>query len=174
MNKKTFLTCVLMMSFLLLQNVTALENINKCQTLNVENEHYYLNESIIDDSGAEKCIEITANNVTLDCGGRTIDGINKVNTYGIYSNQDMTVVKNCIVRDWNNGIVFYNANNGTIHNNEPYSNKANGILLKESKYNVLSDNNASYNQYGIKLNDDSNGNEIKDNIATYNKINGIY
>ena len=174
MNKKTFLACVLMMSLLLLQNVDALENINKCQTLNVENEHYYLNESIIDNSGAGKCIEITAKNITLDCGDNVIDGTGKSNTYGIYSNQNMTTIKNCIVSDWNNGIVFYNANNGTIHNNEPYSNKASGILLKESKYNVLSDNNASYNQYGIKLNDNSNENEIKNNIATYNKINGIY
>ena len=46
----------------------------------------------------DKIINITEDNVTLDCDGHNITGNNTFNQYGIYSSQFNTTTKNCNIR----------------------------------------------------------------------------
>ena len=89
--------------------------IDNCAILNVSGATYYLTTDIID-SSATTCMNITAENVTLDCQGHKIDGKDRISTIGIYSNQSNTTVRNCLVTDWVEGIVFKGSNNGIIEN----------------------------------------------------------
>ena len=53
---------------------------------------YYLTKDITD-SSATYCMNISANNVILDCQGHLIDGTDNSNTYGIYSNKLNITIK---------------------------------------------------------------------------------
>jgi len=91
-------------------------NITGCAILENENAIYYLISDITDaiyylisditDSPTSKCMEITANNVTLDCQGHTIDG-NGAADYGIYAdNRANITIKNCVLTDWDTNSIF--------------------------------------------------------------------
>ena len=76
--------------------------ISSCSTLNESGAIYYLTENIIN-SSTSYCINISANNVILDCQNHKIDGDDSAD-YGIYvyrSSQEATniTIKNCIVSD---------------------------------------------------------------------------
>ena len=55
-------------------------------------------------------------NVTVDCQGKSIIGTNTTGTYGIYSSQFNTTVKNCNINSFGFGVGFVNATYGTIDN----------------------------------------------------------
>jgi len=64
----------------------------------------YLLQNDIIDSSEEKCIDIQSDDVVFDCQGHLIDG-----TYGgsgiyVESGYDNITVKNCMVKEWWNGI----------------------------------------------------------------------
>jgi len=151
-----------------------------CGTLSDENGIYVLNQSI---SGADTCITISANNVTLDCAGFNItystDGTN--NEYGIYSNQNLTNIRNCVVEDGNwtteqtarYGIYFLNSNFGSIINSTVNVSQNSGIHLYSSSNNTLTSNTAtSGTSGGIYLYDSSN-NTLTSNTATSGTYGGI-
>ena len=167
-------------------------SISSCREINVSGE-YNLTVNIINSTDTV-CIDITANDVVLDCQGNMIDGFEK--TYGTYGirvsrpSQENTnvTIKNCYVRDWQNGIYLVNADNNLILNNTANSNTrgiypaisdkntlinntANGnlmgIYLYPSDNNILSGNRVSSNHYGIHIHSSDN-NIVSDNTATYN------
>ncbi|MEM7814673.1 MAG: hypothetical protein QXK48_03850, partial [Candidatus Aenigmatarchaeota archaeon] len=86
-------------------------NFSRCAILSDSYANYYLTQDVID-SSATVCIDITANNITLDCQGHTIDGKDTSNTYGIRISRSSTqatniTIRNCIVTDWSSGIYLY-------------------------------------------------------------------
>ena len=116
MDKRSYFLIVVVV--LLMETSSADINISGCAELNVAGETYYLIADIIN-SGTSKCINITANNVILDCQGHLVDGVDSFNTYGIYlyrsSSTDTNItVKNCVVTDWDYGIYLSQANNNKI------------------------------------------------------------
>ncbi|GEM_PF-3266189 len=128
------------------------ENITDCTVLNANGVTYYLVNDIIDSSAA-RCIEITATNVTLDCQGHVIDGIDAVDSYGIYhsSATDIdakNVIKNCVVRDWYNGIYFRKSHNNTVTNSIIISNsygiRLNSVSSARIYNNLLNNTNNFY------------------------------
>jgi len=154
--------------------------ISSCSVLDQEGATYYLTQDIID-SSATYCMNITANNVVLDCQGHTIDGTDASDSYGIYiyrisaQNTNITV-KNCIVTDWDYGIYLGNANNNTFTNNSVSSNFNTygiGIYLDTSSNNTLTNNTASSNDIGIYI-INSNFNILTNNTANSNSEIGIY
>lgn len=171
MNEKIFILSMIVTCFLILQNVSATPTniITSCTTIDKSGD-YYLTEDILD-SNAYICIKITANNVSLYCDGHIIDGIDKSTaTYGIYSYNNNTLIHNCTISDWKQGIKYFNANSGHVLNNKIYSNIKNGIILVGSSHNKIAYNEIYDNDVGLRFEASSNNNEINDNrIMNNNK-----
>jgi hypothetical protein len=137
---------------------------------------YYLTQDIID-SSASVCINISANNIVLNCQGHIIDGIDASGSHGIdigsgISNINIT---NCIIRDWEQGIFlepFYSENitliNNTftsniiganlyqlefsdIINNTFYQNTRTGLYFSSGCELNIHDNIFRDNNYGIEF-----------------------
>ncbi|MCX6770560.1 MAG: right-handed parallel beta-helix repeat-containing protein [Candidatus Micrarchaeota archaeon] len=72
------------------------------------------------------CFNVQANNVTILCNGHSISGANQTNSYGVYSNQQATAVKNCIISNYYTGVFFDGATGGSIFNTNTSSTYLNG------------------------------------------------
>ena len=172
-------------------------NITDCADLDQPGETYLLTEDIIN-SSASHCMNISANNVTLDCQGHTIDGIDSASTYGIYiyrfpeTNVNITV-KNCRVSDWyygfsisyvdNISIINCTSNSNSYRGFEIYSCKSStfinltanlngwvGFHFQEFLSNNLNDITANFNDnIGIYLDSSSSNNIFTDITANFNK-----
>jgi len=90
-------------------------DIDACQTLSSANTVYTLNTSVA--INGSTCLTISASNITLDCAGYSITGNNTTSTYGVYSSQFNTTIKNCIISNFSEGIRYSGATDGTIYNN---------------------------------------------------------
>ncbi len=88
--------------------------ISTCGALGSANTTYALNQSVLATGGT--CFTVTAQNVTLDCQGYSITGNNASGTFGVYSNQFNTAIKNCNISNFDTGILFNGAANGRIDN----------------------------------------------------------
>ncbi|MBS3069653.1 right-handed parallel beta-helix repeat-containing protein, partial [Candidatus Micrarchaeota archaeon] len=126
-------------------------NITACASLDTTNTVYRLGNDV---TSAETCFTITASNVTLDCQGNAISGENATNTYGAYSDQQYTTIKDCIISNFSSAIYYYGASDGSILNNSASTTYEGG--------------------YGIVLSASSDSNTIEDNIASSNNGSGIY
>ena len=129
---------------------------------------YYLDRDIIN-SAISPCINITADNVTLDCQGYTIDG-DDLASYGIYAERPSTTttnitIKNCVISDWYlNGIRFGRVRGNTLNNLTVYSNWMGIAIYTLSDNNQLTNIIADSNTYGIYLSSSNN------NTITSSKI----
>ena len=92
-----------------------LTNVSACRTFSTANSQYTLNQSV--SIAGATCFTVSAANVTLDCNGFSITGNNTTSTYGAYSTQSNTTVKNCNISNFQHAIYFNGAGNGTIENN---------------------------------------------------------
>jgi parallel beta-helix repeat protein len=117
-------------------------------------------------------MEITQNDITLDCAGHSIIGADT--GYGIYVNRKTNVaVKNCTVNNFHSGIYFYYGSNSTLNNNNVSNNKYYGIRLTNSNNAFLEGNIVNSNpNWGISL-DDSDNSTVINNTAS-NNCHGIY
>lgn len=113
-------------------------NIDNCTTLNESGETYYLTADIVD-SDAYTCMNITADNISLDCQGHSFSGV----TQAIYiSGHNGNTVRNCIVSGGKYGVGLDNANYNTIINCSIDTNLANsiGMRISGSSHNIISGN----------------------------------
>jgi len=114
---------------------------------------YYLVQDILN-SGTSGCINITANNVSFDCQGHTIQG-NDVADYGIYvyrtsATTTNVTIKNCVLTDWDTmAIYLYYAKNNMLQNLSLTSNPDDAIRMRNSDYNDLKNISVSNSLYGI-------------------------
>ncbi|RLI91232.1 MAG: hypothetical protein DRO95_04750, partial [Candidatus Altiarchaeales archaeon] len=152
--------------------------ISNCTTLNESGATYYLTADIIN-SSQSYCINISANNVTLDCQGHLIDGDDTAE-YGIYISRDSQqitniTIRNCIVQDWATANVYLeNADGNTIANVTSSSSPDDGIYLYPSDFNILSNITANSNSgYGIYLGA-ADSNTLSNITANSNSECGIY
>ncbi|MFC1769163.1 MopE-related protein [Nanoarchaeota archaeon] len=98
-----------------------------------------LNENI-SHPGTGACITINTDNVTLDCAGYYIDGVDAGGSYGVKVTGNNITVKNCNTIDFANGIYFTNGFNCTAYNNTASSATQSGIRI-ESDNNTIKSNN---------------------------------
>jgi parallel beta-helix repeat protein len=156
--------------------------INSCQDISSP-DTYILSEDIIN-SGNTICIKITANNVSFDGAGHTVDGIDASGSKGVYVNNPYSqltnvTIKNLTVTDWGYGINYENTRNGSAVGNNASSNYY-GIQLSSSSNTNLINNTADSNSYfGIELSGSNNnltGNNVKSywGILAYPENNLIY
>ena len=110
---------------------------------------------------------------TFDCQGFTIDGIDAGNDYGVYlGGNGNNTIKNCVITDYESGILLYSSSNNTLTNNTANSNSWTGIYLYSSSNNNIANNTANLNHGGILLYSSSN-NSLTNNTANSNDY-GIY
>jgi len=142
-------------------------------------------------------VEITANNITLDCNNYTLTG-NQAGS-GIYLNQKTGItIKNCNVHNFSYEIYLnrssYNTLTGntlsggwvgsqltnySLNNNLSFNNvnsHREGIdFTSHAENNILTGNTITSNQWGILFSHQSSNNILKDNILLGNQYNlGFY
>ncbi|MEM3814952.1 MAG: NosD domain-containing protein, partial [Candidatus Micrarchaeia archaeon] len=148
--------------------------ITSCDILNQTGRKYVLTQNL---SSSGTCFTITANNLTLDCQGHTINHMGSGS--GVYaSGRTNITIKNCNIIGStsvpnNYGIYFASTSNSFILNNNLSSNYRGIFLSSSSNYNTLSNITASSNWEGIYLS--SSSNNTLSNITVFNNnYSGIF
>jgi hypothetical protein len=124
----------------------ALEVNNVCRNLTTANTEYLFSGNGESES---TCINIQANNVTVDCAEYSINYATEALGYGIYSANNYTTIRNCSITDGAggvtdshgislNGALYATVNNNTINTSE-YKNY--GISIYGSAYSLVFSNN---------------------------------
>jgi hypothetical protein len=155
-------------------------DVYQCGTLDSPG-NYQMNQSITNNSLNDNCINITSENVTLDCAGFYISSINNVT--GIYSNQFNTTIRNCNVSTLGYGIeLVMGVNNSYIFNNT-FNNVLSGIIA--GGFNNTYEKNNVINSSAIGIHIISDNNNFTDilinksslglflNIANFNNFNNL-
>jgi len=129
------------------------QSLTGCGNLNKPNAVYTFAGSF--SASGTICLNIVANNITLDCRGYTLSG--NGNPYGIYtSGMSSLTIKNCILSSFTfTGIYLYSSNNDTISNVTSNSNGQSGyygytgagIYLDKSNYSTIA-NTTTNSNYG--------------------------
>jgi len=116
---------------------------------------------------------IGTSDITLDCQGYSIQGSGS--GVGIDIDYNNVTIKNCIVRDFANGIYLHDvADYNTLIDNWFYSNEFHGIYLYDAWSNNISYNDVTYNgMNGLYFHDKSKYNDIIDNNFWFNGYHGI-
>ncbi len=134
----------------------------------------YIDHNTLLVNDLEGSVEITADNVTLDCQGHQIFGSGSftyTSGFGVYLNDKSGVtIKNCLVTKFNVGIYIVGSlsKNDTVIKNEVFNNDY-GIMLMSpwwslSYSNTVSENKVYSNYGGVEIYGNSNGNITDNNI----------
>jgi hypothetical protein len=137
-------------------------NITGCQGSMRQNNRYFLTQDIVNTSSSF-CFQVYSSetNVTLDCQGHLVDGIDAGGSRGYYegSYQTQVTIKNCVFSDWEYGINFHSGNNLYMDNITAFSGthgirtgKPDGTAKVYVNNSLLYDNSG----YGIIVPDSSN------------------
>ena len=91
------------------------------------------------------CFNVTAENVTLDCNGHSILG-DSHGEYGIFSNQNMTTIRNCNISEFMEEIHLDSVNSGSIFNTSVFGNFHNsyGIFISNTHNSAFNQINCQY------------------------------
>ncbi len=129
-------------------NPLAAANIGACGNLTTAGENYTLTSNV--SIASSICFRVQAANVTLDCNGFSIIGGNATGNYGVYTNQNNTTIKNCIIGNISTGIYLNRTINATISNVTAISTSSkandengNGIYMQYANFSVISGVNVS-------------------------------
>jgi len=119
-------------------------------------------------------MDITADNVILDCQGNIIDG-NDVADYGIKIAGQNITIKRCNLTDWDTASVYvYQGGNNTLSNISCSNNTDDGIYFYQSNENNITDCISNNNlDAGFYFYDESTLN-IMDNVTCNYNEQGIY
>ncbi len=148
--------------------------ISDCAELNQSGVSYYLTSDITD-SSTSNCINITANDITFDCQGHTIDGDDTADTGIRIYKASGTTVKNCTLTDWDTrGVYIYHADENKIENIWISSCTDDGFAIARSKHNTITNITTNNNgDYGFYLGYSADLNEITNSTANSNN-RGFY
>lgn len=171
--------------------IIAAEHVDSCREINVSNQAYVLNQSII--GSGTSCLAINAHNITFDCSGHTI--MNK-GSYALYvQNTNDVTIKNCVIQDSSygvyavyvpnltavnnsmnngagisgNGIFGYQSPNFTATNNSISGpSMSEGIYLVSSGNSTIADNTISIGAYyGLDLEYSNNVSASGNSVSAY-------
>jgi parallel beta-helix repeat protein len=170
MFKKIFMSIILFLSFNLCI-FGAIINISSCGTYtnSFPGTSYELNTNIVT---AGNCIFLNNNPISLDCKGFNISGDGTGTSISVQNLADGTIVKNCVITNFNSGIYINSASNSIIENVSVF-NSFSGFYMYD-QYNLTINNSLAQNTTnGIYLQASSNNNNIinsnfSDNIFSIN------
>lgn len=132
-------------------------NISDCSNLDLPGVTYYLTANI---NTSSFCMDISADNITLDCQGFTIDGEGSdtaISVSQLIASTTNTTVKNCKLNYFGDGIILgwasseLYANDSTIFNNTITSMTSAGIYFSNSSNDEIYNNTIENCRYGIIL-----------------------
>ncbi|MBM3233684.1 hypothetical protein FJZ19_01180 [Candidatus Pacearchaeota archaeon] len=147
--------------------------INDCMSLNESKKTYFLNSSIVNNTARSNCINIAAENITLDCQGNMISSSSI--SVGIYSNKRGTSIKNCSISlnlSYSTGIKLERADNSKIFGNILKS-RGYGLYLAYTSNSTIENNTINYGSNGIYVYSGA-GNILLGNNLTNNRDRGIW
>ena len=160
--------------FLSLNSAIAYTEISVCTVLNSAGEYYKLIGGITDH--ASSCFNITADNVTLDCAGYTIDGTSPgsgtasaVNA----TNRNNVTIANCTIQEFRNAVWLKNTENSTTRNITVLSAIVYGAYFRSgSDNNMFINNSISSGSHGVYLSSSSNNTLENNSISSGSR--GVY
>ena len=121
----------LMVGLMLLMSsffVSADTEITNCGEINVS-DNYFLSDDLITNQALENCIEITADNVNIDCSDFVFENINsnEATTLFYVANQENINIDNCNIKNYDTGIYMDDVRNSFVRNStfEGYYNAIN-------------------------------------------------
>ncbi|MFH1631290.1 MAG: NosD domain-containing protein [Candidatus Aenigmatarchaeota archaeon] len=127
-----------------------------------EPSSYVLDSDILDNESLI-CIDITSNDVLIDCQGHTIDGIDMVDSSGIHVYRDLLdnvsmikeqtniTIRNCHITDWDYGVYVLWSDNITLENVSTVSNNY-GVYISGGSNETIRYATVDYNtQAGIRI-----------------------
>jgi parallel beta-helix repeat protein len=133
-------------------------NLNSCQELFLPNRKYVLTANLnIDATSSFTCMNITAQNVTLDCQGRLINIASSNNAgnviHAIFSAYSGTVINNCSINSTTTtgtlyGIRLKNSNYSQIYNSKVYFFSTN-LYSTGSSHLIVKNSNLTFSRIGI-------------------------
>jgi parallel beta-helix repeat protein len=137
-------------------NVTLDPSISACTELNQSGATYLLTGHIFD-SAISGCMNISANNITLDCQTWWIQG-DLAADYGVIIKRSSSTttnitIKNCVVNNWDTGNIYLEyADGNTIQDTSTNNGREAGIYLVNSANNTITRVTADTTYYyGIHL-----------------------
>ncbi len=152
---KFFIFITILTVFLGSAQTVSAANIDNCSVLDTAGEIYNLTQDILN-SPNTTCMNITADNVTLDCNGYKIDGVYSSSTYGVYWNgNDNITIKNCNITDWWYGVYLDSSFDNVIFSNN-FTHNYHGVEMIDSWYNNVSVNFMESVNNDIYLDNSSN------------------
>jgi len=159
---------------LLLINFVFSVNINSCQNLSTQGETYVLQNDI--PAASARCINITANDTTLNCDGHSILGPGTGTVgIGVYTNASNTTIMDCTIAYYDIGIYSNGTNLSPIIThilNVTLYNQSVGIQANDAVLNV-SDTTLHNQTVGVYAGGTYSWPLIQ-NSMLYNQIIGIY
>ncbi|MCA9459265.1 MAG: hypothetical protein KC550_01820, partial [Nanoarchaeota archaeon] len=179
--KKEGVLIFIIVSFIMITSSYA-PSISSCN--NFTSSGIYTLSSDILNSSVEKCMNISSNNVVLDCQGYSIEG-DGITKYGIYakrgSSEDANItIQNCHLNNWNadtfKGVMNFeytdkiNIINSSSNNNAFLTSGLSFNFVEIVNINNFTGNN---NYYGINLVSNANNVIINNSITNNNNI-GVY
>lgn len=107
---------------------------------------------------------IGADDITLDCDGRIIDGYDTLYSNGVYLNgKDNVTIKNCEIKEFMTAINLLNAHNNLLINNYLHD-STHGVSTSESTNNTIEGNDfRDGRSSGVILGSNSNQNIVQNN-----------
>jgi len=162
-----------------LSTTTVGTSISSCGELNESNTTYVLTADV---NTTGTCFNVVAENVTLDCAGKTINySSNGTLGYGVYSNQNFTIVKNCVIKEGtattsNKYAIYYSgAQNGRVQNNTIITIGLTGTgvyLYTRANNNLVQNNTINATTGNCVYIHDSHNNQVEYN--TLNPLGGFF
>ena len=171
MSEKNNLKKIILMGLIILATLSikakAVTYVNTCRNLDTAGETYVMNQSI--NNAGQDCIKFTADNITFDCKGYTIDGTGSYN--GIYSNgNDNSVIRNCVIQEFSTGVYLNGVNNVSLVNVSARSGSYGWYVYISSNVSVINSSARGFSSYGLYLSGSSDvsvvGNNFSDNSGT--------
>lgn len=182
MRNKILLLTLLLFTIILIGTKSGLAQTNVTDCINITSGgEYDLNQSINGVQASNKCIDIQADDVLLDCMGFSLDYNDSAGSIAIAGNgtdilfnplRNVTI-QNCVVTDYAIGIALNKTDGGVLDNNVLTSNDDSGMKFVDIRNVNLTNNDIESNTfYGIYGGMDSNN--FIGNTMNLNGITGLW
>ncbi|MFA5084705.1 MAG: NosD domain-containing protein [Candidatus Paceibacterota bacterium] len=178
MNRNIFIIAAVLALILVVGGISGCQKngaitISRCANLTQTGATYVLTKSIINTTA--DCMNIMADNITLDCKGNKIDGDYPRAEDGIFIyNKSSNNIRNCIVTGFEYGIYLGHSSDNVITNNIASDNGEGIRIDRSSNNNIITNNKVKNNGWGIFFEYNSNNNIVTNNEVNNNDEQGIF
>ncbi len=145
--KNYFILALLIIVFFTLSSSFSLTVLNSCAVLNLTNETYVLNATLLPTNNT--CFTVNATNITLDCSGYSINyGGTNTSSIAIFVNSTEFKLTNCSISGWGYGVYSkysFSVNFSLFNNNQygiyTYGGSATNVSISNSTYGIYDNAN---------------------------------